>query len=325
MLYLDCGKMSAFKGLSIRLCRRLLLGFPAILTLSFGSATLANPPSLTEQLFPTITEETCQTPALSRLKTHRIAPGETLNSIAQTYNLIPATLMGFNPILQQGAIPVGQEILIPPYNGIQVTVPAGQTWREVAATYNVRPDILFEVNGCQTSPSVVFVPGVNWTPGRPASPTLSTLQGYPIPNPAPIALGYGWQLHPDTRQVMFHSGLDFLTPVNTPVLPVGQGIVAYAGDRDNYGNLVVINHAAGKQTRYAHLETITVKVGQTVNRGEILGTTGVTGQGDIAAPHLHFEIRYNSPLGWVAEDPTPYLNRSQTSSGFNPTVIESPR
>lgn len=283
---------------------------------TFGSDVLANPnPTPWEQeLFPPPTQDACPPPALSRLKIHVIASGETLNSIAEQYNLIPATLMGFNPPLQQGQIQVGQEIVIPPYNGIQVMVPEGQTWRDVANRYNVRPDVLFEVNGCQNSPAMVFVPGVNWTPGRPASPALSTLQGYPLPTTVTLGLVYGWQLHPTTAEVIFHSGLDFLTPVGTNVLSVGEGTVAYTGDRGNYGNLVVVNHSAGKQTRYAHLQSIAVQVGQKVKLGDVLGQTGVTGQPDINQPHLHFEIRYNSPLGWVAEDPTPYLNRSRIQS-----------
>ena len=59
-----------------------------------------------------------------------------------------------NPALREGKAAVGSEIVIPPYNGIRVEVTAGQTWRQVAATYKVRADVLFEVNGCQTAPKV---------------------------------------------------------------------------------------------------------------------------------------------------------------------------
>lgn len=70
---------------------------------------------------------------------------------------------------------------------------------------------------------------------------------------------------------------------------------------------MVVNHEAGKQTRYAHLRDIAVKVGQKVQSGEVLGTVGMTGKRDIAQSHLHFEVRYNSGSGWVAEDPLLYL------------------
>jgi Peptidase family M23/LysM domain len=252
-------------------------------------------------------DSVCQRPALERLKSHTVAPGETLESIARQHNLIPATLMGMNPPLRRGFAPVGSAIAIPPYNGIRVEVPAGWTWQKLAEVYKVRADVLFEVNGCLLNPQIVFVPGVNWSPGTFTTPGLSPLQGDPLPTLTQEGLGYGWQLHPVRGEVFFHSGLDLLAPSGTKVLVVGPGIVAFAGNQGTYGNLVVVNHQAGKQTRYAHLDSIAVKVGQKVKQGDVLGTVGMTGKPDIVQSHLHFEVRYNSNLGWVAEDPELYL------------------
>ncbi|MBW4682174.1 MAG: M23 family metallopeptidase [Microcoleus vaginatus WJT46-NPBG5] len=257
----------------------------------------------------------CQAPALSRVKQHTIAAGETLESIAAQYNLIPSTLMGMNPILQKGEVPVGSEILIPPYNGIRVEVPAGKTWESIATTYNVRPDVLFEVNGCQPAPQVVFVPGVNWSPKDPAEQNTPNttdrdangVAGYPLAEEAPVILRYGWQLMPLRGEVGFHSGIDLQAKAGTPILAAGIGIVAFAGEQGNYGNLVVVNHPRGKQTRYAHLDTISVKAGQQINQGDPLGTVGSTGSPDVKEAHLHFEIRYSTQLGWVAEDPQKYI------------------
>ena len=110
---------------------------------------------------PSSTTTACPTPALSRILRHRVTAGETLASIAQQYNLLPTTLMGMNPALRQGTVQPGNEILVPPYNGIRVTVPAGQSWRDLAKQYGVRADLLFEQNGCQTAPTVLFVPGLS--------------------------------------------------------------------------------------------------------------------------------------------------------------------
>ena len=247
----------------------------------------------------------CQKPALSRLIRHKVAPGETLDSIAQRYNLIPATLIGMNPALQNGNVTVGREILIPPYNGIRVQVPASQTWRNVAAKYKVRADVLFEVNGCQKAPSVVFVPGVNWSPQPP--PSSNELRGSPLPLKTNIALGYGWQIHPRTGKVFFHSGLDLVAPAGTQVRAVAAGTVAFADNQGSYGNLVVVNHQGGRQTRYAHLQKIVVTAGQKVIKGEVLGRVGATGEPTSRQPHLHYELRYSSSLGWVAEDPVSLL------------------
>jgi murein DD-endopeptidase MepM/ murein hydrolase activator NlpD len=253
--------------------------------------------------------EFCPPPALSRLTRHRVVAGETLESIAERFNLIPATLMGMNPSLRKGMARVGAEILIPPYNGIRVQVPTGKSYRDIASTYNVRADVLYEANGCQADPKLVFVPGVNWAPIRPSAQSNVAIAGYPLPAMTGVILAYGWQMHPITNKLAFHSGIDLLAAEGTPVLAAGDGTVAFAGDRGNYGNLVVVNHQAGRQTRYAHLGSINVRTGQKVRQGEQLGTVGSTGLPDAEPTHVHYEVRYNSNLGWVADDPQPYLGK----------------
>jgi murein DD-endopeptidase MepM/ murein hydrolase activator NlpD len=254
----------------------------------------------------------CPTPALLRVFRHKVATGETLDQIAQRYNLIPSTLMGFNPAARNGKVTMGTELLIPPYNGIQVEVPSGKTWRDVAIAYKIKPDVLFEVNGCQKSPRRVFVPGVNWSPlGSARSQTaLANSSGVsrgPVLTNTSILLKYGWYLNPQ-GQVVFHSGVDLAAAVGTPVSAAAAGTVAFAGTEGVSGKLVVINHQQGYQTRYAQLASIQVKVGQVVKQGQSIGTVGTTGQPSSQAPHLHFEVRSNSNLGWVAEDPTSFLS-----------------
>ena len=90
--------------------------------------------------------------------------GETLDSIAQRYGLLPTTLMGLNPAVRTGEAAVGSELLIPPFNGIRVELKSNETVRDVAKAYGVPADVLFESNGCQLQPKVAFVPGVNWSP-----------------------------------------------------------------------------------------------------------------------------------------------------------------
>ncbi|ARV62222.1 peptidase [Nostocales cyanobacterium HT-58-2] len=256
----------------------------------------------------------CQTPALERFLRHKVASGETVESIAQRYNLTPDTIIAMNPALQNSKLTVGKEIQIPPYNGIVVEVPSGQTWRQIAAKYKIRPDVLFDVNGCQKNPRVVFVPEVKRSPNRPitqnpTSTPASKLVGYPLPELAKVALSYGWQTNPTNGEVFFHSGIDLLAAKGTPVKAIGDGTVAFADKQGTYGNLVIINHSGGLQSRYAHLDTIKVSVGQQMKKGDTVGSVGTTGTPTTNQPHLHFEVRSSSSLGWTAQDPKNYLQR----------------
>lgn len=272
---------------------------PIMLLMAIGTMPSAIAAPTTKQA-----ETACPEPALARMIRHRIAAGETLAGIAQQYNLLPTTLIGLNPALRQGTAPVGTEILIPPFNGIRVNVPAGSSWREIARQYNVRPDVLFEANGCQTAPTVVFVPGVNWSPVPTTATSVSTnpIDRYPLPEVASILLAYGWQVNPMTNQVEFHGGVNLAAEAGTSVFAAGSGTVAFAGDQ-GYGKMVVINHSQGLQTRYAQLATIAVKTGQQIQSGALLGTVAPAS----AESYLHFEVRSNSQLGWVAQDPGSYL------------------
>ena len=260
----------------------------------------------------------CPIPALARIQRHQVNRGETLATIASRYNLSPETIIGINPSVKNGVVNPGTELQILPFNGIVVEVPRNQSWRQIASKYKVRPDTVFEINGCQKTPKFVFLPilpGVtNTTATTPAgaiatapSTSAENITGYPLPSVTEMGLGYGWQYHPITGDVFFHSGVDLLAPVNTPVAAIAPGIVVFAKEQGSYGKLVIINHAGGLQSRYAQLDSIKVTLGQTVNKGDILGAVGTTGQPTSTQPHLHFEMRSNGSLGWEAKNPKEFL------------------
>ncbi|GFE67617.1 M23 family metallopeptidase [Chroococcus sp. FPU101] len=242
----------------------------------------------------------CPSPVLSRLKRHKIIAGETVQSIAQQYNLLPETLLRLNPILKQKTVPVGKEILIPPFNGIRIQAPKGATWRDIGEAYGISSDVLFELNGCAKTPNIVFIPGTNWSSS--SKKDYLGLSGYPLPFVAPIGLKYGWQPSPIGQQRLFHSGVDLLADVGTPVLAAEGGEVVFVGQEGAYGILIVINHPSDRQTRYAHLSKVNVKMGQFVQTGDVIGAVGTTGEPDISSPHLHFEVRTKLSVGWVAQD-----------------------
>lgn len=266
------------------------------------------------EIQPNSEELSCQPPILSRLQRHKIAQGETVASIAQKHNLLPETLIRLNPVLQ-GGTPVGKEILIPPFNGVRLDVPAGATWQDLENAYGISADVLFEINGCQKTPKTVFIPGVSWTAREDTKKTnYIGLKSYPISQNAQIGLRYGWQKNPNGGQTLFHSGIDILALPNTPVLAADDGVVAFVGQEETYGNLIVISHGQDRQSRYAHLSAVRVKIGQQVKAGDTIGVVGTTGTPDIKAPHLHFEVRYRSPVGWVAQDPLLHLPQKENAN-----------
>ncbi|WP_406731255.1 M23 family metallopeptidase [Streptomyces sp. NBC_01794] len=106
-----------------------------------------------------------------------------------------------------------------------------------------------------------------------------------------------------------HSGQDFAVPVGTPVKAAHGGVVVKAGpngggDGSAYGNAIVIKHANGNYSQYAHLSKINVGAGQTVKTGQDIARSGNTGNS--SGPHLHFEIRTTPDYG-SAVNPMAFL------------------
>ena len=87
-----------------------------------------------------------------------------------------------------------------------------------------------------------------------------------------------------------HSGVDFAAPMNEPVFATASGKAIFAGENDNFGLMVEIDHG-GFTTRYAHLARISVKKGAGIRKSETIGFVGNTGNS--SGPHLHYEILYN--------------------------------
>jgi murein DD-endopeptidase MepM/ murein hydrolase activator NlpD len=108
-----------------------------------------------------------------------------------------------------------------------------------------------------------------------------------------VTSGFGLRRHPILQQWRAHQGVDYGAPTGTKVKATGDGVVAFAGRRSGYGNLVVLRHHGGYSTYYAHLRDFAhgLKTGKRVGQGETLGYVGQTGWA--TGPHLHYELRFH--------------------------------
>jgi len=123
-----------------------------------------------------------------------------------------------------------------------------------------------------------------------------------------MASGYGWRVDPVYGTRKMHWGTDFSSEIGTEIYATGRG-VAEAVEKNSwgYGNEVVLNHGFGYKTRYAHMSSYVVEIGDTVQRGDLLGFVGSTGKS--TGPHLHYEVIKDghkvNPINYFHSDLTP--------------------
>jgi murein DD-endopeptidase MepM/ murein hydrolase activator NlpD len=157
--------------------------------------------------------------------------------------------------------------------------------------------------GTAAGGSVTAAPMMLATPGAapaiplvPAALPLKTEHVKPIGSgtddpPGEVTSGFGWRKDPFTGTSRFHAGVDIRASYGRDVGSVAAGRVVSAGVQGGYGQSVVVEHAPGLRTRYAHLSSIDVEEGQAIESGAVLGKVGQSGRA--TGPHLHFEVLKN--------------------------------
>jgi murein DD-endopeptidase MepM/ murein hydrolase activator NlpD len=123
--------------------------------------------------------------------------------------------------------------------------------------------------------------------GKNDNPESTGSFSYPVR--APITSPFGPRRHPIFGVRSMHSGIDLAAPYGTPIKASEGGVVIYSGWYGGYGKVVILDHAKGFSTLYAHLSSTKVTVGARVKQGEVVGFEGSTGYA--TGPHLHFEVR----------------------------------
>ena len=132
-----------------------------------------------------------------------------------------------------------------------------------------------------------------------------------MPSIAPVrgmvAYGFAWRKDPFTGERAFHKGLDIVAPRGTRVKSPADGVVIKAVREPGYGNVIYISHGNGVVTRYAHLDGFSVRPGQDVGRGDVIGYVGNTGRS--LGAHLHYEVLLNN----AKVDPSQYILDDQVA------------
>ena len=138
------------------------------------------------------------------------------------------------------------------------------------------------------------------------STDLPELLGSPL-DVSDLTSKFGVRSDPFTGESRMHRGIDYSAPTGTPIRAAAPGVVTWAGEQGSYGELVIVDHGNGVETRYAHQAWVDVAVGDVVNAGDVLGAVGSTGRS--TGPHLHFELR----VGGEAIDPQPWMTGAESA------------
>lgn len=259
--------------------------------------------------------------------THLVKADETLSSISDKYQVSTDTIRWSNGMDNSGMLIEGQELYIMPIDGIYYTVQDGDSISSISEKYKSSLDDINkwnDFNGEDISiGQKIILPG-----GKvpvPPKPIVVESQSYPsndnnngftpsadsTAQPLAGSGQFGWPTSGMTITQYFgatdfnpwHTGIDVDSRSGWDIFAADGGTITNAsyGWGGGYGNHVMIDHGNGYVTLYGHLSALDVSVGQTVSKGQRIGTMGSTGWS--TGPHLHFEIRYNgsflNPLNYL--------------------------
>ena len=226
---------------------------------------------------------------------HKVQSGETLWDIAKSYGITVDTILSANDISNPNRLKIGQELQILTVKGVLHQVAVGESLWEIAQRYKVSMDEIAQANSISDPSRIqpntkIVIPGATRILARDALLVNGQLQkAFDWPTKGRISSPFG------PRWGKMHNGIDIAVVTGTPIRAAADGRVTYAGWNGGYGILVIVDHGNGIETRYAHNSRLNVKVGQNVQRGQVVSYSGNTGVS--TGPHLHFEIRHrNTPV-----------------------------
>lgn len=261
------------------------------------------------------------------IEQYTVKRGDTISTIAATYNISTQTLLWANNMSESDYLKLGQELQIPPKDGVIVTVASGDTVESLAKKYTADAADIVDANQLEkpytlATSTTLFIPNgempvtvvaqVTSTPSTYQQSTISYTQtaadpnvgrflGWPLGGPSAISRGFG----------NGHYGIDFYPTYGQPnVVAACSGIVISAGwgywgtNYGGYGNYTHIDCQNGYTILNGHMDQLYVSTGQYVTKGQALGLVGDTGVA--YGVHTHFELRKGAGLDGRI-NPWPYM------------------
>ncbi len=245
---------------------------------------------------------------------YTVQDGDTISSIADKFGITTNTILWQNKLTDSDSIKIGETLQILPVPGIAHIVQKGDTVESISKKYGLPAadaiiefkfntftnDETFELaigqtvivpNGVKPSSQGSFAPAIA-VQITPNAGSVVASGSFVWPTQGIITQGFYW----------YHPGVDIANAGAPNILAADGGrVVAEGWDNTGYGNRIIIDHGNGMQTLYAHMSAFYVTLGQSVNRGDLIGRMGSTGHS--TGTHLHFEIHINgihaNPLNYL--------------------------
>ena len=239
------------------------------------------------------------------LQTYTVRSGDTLTGIASHFGVTMMTIWWANRLTSKDALHVGQQLVIPPVNGLVITVKEGDTLDSLAAQYKVDGADILAVNQIEDPnliigqvlilPDAAGAPIATPVPVKRTTTTHRSSSSCSSCGPVSYTGGaFAWPVVGGGNYISQgfhygHYGLDIAADYGTRVVAAARGTVIFAGWKNNGGGYQVwISHGSGLYTTYNHMSAVTVSGGQSVARGQQVGRIGQSG--NATGPHLHFEV-----------------------------------
>ena len=226
---------------------------------------------------------------------YTVQPGDTLQSIADSYKISANTLLWANELTSSSTIKVGQSLAILPVDGVLSVVKSGDTISGIAQTYKAKPEDIISYNDLANQDDI-YIGDILIIPGGVMPKKSSPI----INNQIPLANDFfifPTQGH-ITQGLHYYNAIDIANKCGTPIYAAAAGVVQRAvsngGWNGGMGNHITILHSNGTVTYYGHLMTLLVSPGDKVYTGQNIafmgGAPGMAGAGDSTGCHLHFEV-----------------------------------